>query len=67
MLRRSLIIDPKDTVYEGIKKSGKPVEMLVIQDEGGTGPAIEFVVGRRQGRQGGAINGSTGAEPNQKT
>lgn len=28
-------------LYEGIKKTGKPVEMLVIQDEGGTGPAIE--------------------------
>ena len=28
-------------LYEGIKKSGKPVEMLVIQDEGGTGPTIE--------------------------
>jgi altronate dehydratase large subunit len=26
---------------EGIRKSGKPCEMLVIQDEGGTGPAIE--------------------------
>ena len=28
-------------LYEGIKKSGKPVEMLIIQDEGGTGPTIE--------------------------
>jgi altronate dehydratase large subunit len=28
-------------LYEGIKKSGKSVEMLVIQDEGGTGPTIE--------------------------
>ena len=28
-------------LYEGIKKSGKPVEMLVIQDEGGSGPTIE--------------------------
>jgi altronate dehydratase large subunit len=28
-------------LYEGIKKSGKPAEMLVIQDEGGTGPTIE--------------------------
>lgn len=28
-------------LYEGIKKSGKPVEMLVIQDEGGTSSAIE--------------------------
>ncbi|MCL2093399.1 MAG: UxaA family hydrolase [Treponema sp.] len=28
-------------LYEGIKESGKPVEMLVIQDEGGTGPTIE--------------------------
>lgn len=28
-------------LYEGIKKSGKPVEMLVIQDEGGTSSTIE--------------------------
>ena len=28
-------------LYEGIKKSGKPVEMLIIQDEGGAGPTIE--------------------------
>jgi len=28
-------------LYEGIKQSGKPVEMLIIQDEGGTGPTIE--------------------------
>ncbi|MDR1901587.1 MAG: UxaA family hydrolase [Treponema sp.] len=28
-------------LYEGIKKTGKPVEMLVIQDENGTGPTIE--------------------------
>ena len=27
-------------LYEGIKASGKPVEMLVIQDEGGTAPTI---------------------------
>ena len=30
-----------EELYEGIKKSGKPVEMLVIQEEGGTGPTIE--------------------------
>ena len=30
-----------EELFEGIKKSGKPVDMLVIQDEGGTGPAIE--------------------------
>ena len=30
-----------EELYQGIKKSGKPVEMLVIQDEGGTGPTIE--------------------------
>lgn len=28
-------------LYEGIKKSGKPVEMLVIQDEGGTSSTID--------------------------
>jgi altronate dehydratase large subunit len=28
-------------LYEGIKKSGKPVEMLVIQEEGGTSSTIE--------------------------
>jgi altronate dehydratase large subunit len=32
-------------LYQGIKKSGKPVEMLVIQEEGGTGPTIEKGVG----------------------
>ena len=30
-----------EELYEGIKSSGKPVEMLVIQNEGGTGPTIE--------------------------
>ncbi|WP_422484955.1 UxaA family hydrolase [Gudongella sp. DL1XJH-153] len=28
-------------LYEGIKKSGKPVEMIVIQDEGGTSSTID--------------------------
>ncbi|MCL1992433.1 MAG: UxaA family hydrolase [Spirochaetes bacterium] len=28
-------------LYEGIKKSGKPVEMIVLHEEGGTGATIE--------------------------
>jgi altronate dehydratase large subunit len=28
-------------LYEGIKQSGKPTEMIVIQDEGGVGPTVE--------------------------
>lgn len=30
-----------DELYEGIKESGKPVDMLVIQDEGGTFKTVE--------------------------
>jgi len=30
-----------EELYEGIRRSGKSVEMLVIQEEGGTGPTIE--------------------------
>ncbi len=32
-------------LYEGIKKSGKPVEMIIIQEEGGTFPTVEKGVG----------------------
>jgi len=28
-------------LYEGIKRTGKPVEMLIIQDEGGSTPTVE--------------------------
>jgi len=41
--------------------SGEPVKAELI------GADELFVIGRRQGRQTGAINGSTGAEPCEKT